>query len=99
MLSWTERDNMMRKYTADDDGNVTVESIQDVEPILKYAEKKRAENAKTGEFHHYASIPLVVIEQWLKMGIDYRDQNDLPKIQRLIDTEYQYLKTTNLKGF
>lgn len=99
MINFTEYDNMTRKYQIADNGSVVIETVQDVEPFLKYAEQKRNEKQKTGEFHHYAKIPLVVVEQWLKLGIDYRNKNDLPKIQKLIDTEYQYLKTTNLKGF
>lgn len=99
MIQYTEYDNMMRKYQIDDDGNVVIESIQDVEPHLKYAEEKRKNEGKTGEFVHYARIPVVIIEQWLKMGINYMDNNDLPKIKKLIDGEYSYLKTTNLKGW
>ena len=48
MISWTEQDSLTRKYNIDDDGNVVIESIQDVEPYLLYADEKRKEEGKTG---------------------------------------------------
>lgn len=95
-------DNMHRQYTFEDDGKVIVKSTQDVEANLKYcADKRNNENqtGKSGDFKHYASIPMVVVEELIKKGINIFDKNCMKDFQREIDTNYQYLKTTNLKGW
>lgn len=45
--------------------NVTVERIQDVEPILENNKKLRGEKQKSDWGRHVATIPNVVLEQWL----------------------------------
>jgi hypothetical protein len=57
-------------------GDVKIETVQDVEPILEA--NKRAyndNNAKKSEiFNKKATIPLVVLEKWLAdKGITYRE--------------------------
>jgi len=57
-------------------GDVHVETVQDVEPILEA--NKRAfndNNAKKSEiFNHKARIPMIILEKWLKeKGITYRE--------------------------
>lgn len=54
----------------DDDGNVTAQTLQDIEPILEENLMLRNERSGfKGDQHHVASIPLVVYEQLLKEGI------------------------------
>lgn len=45
--------------------NVTVERIQDVEPILENNKRLRGEKQKSDWGRHVATIPNVVLEQWL----------------------------------
>lgn len=45
--------------------NVIVERIQDVEPILENNKKLRGEKQKSDWGRHVATIPNVVLEQWL----------------------------------
>lgn len=81
---------------------LTIERVQDVEPYLE--QNKREYNAVPqkqqhkykGEFVKVASIPNVVIEQWMKEGINIFDPS--PEMQKKIkgklnSSEYQYLRT------
>jgi hypothetical protein len=89
-------------YYDDQNDKLTVERIQDVEPIL---EANRADfNAAPEKFSgrydkpmvHVARIPLIVVEQWMKEGINVFDpsQEMTKKIrQRLNSPEYAYLRT------
>lgn len=52
-------------------GGFTVETVQDVEPIMEYT-KRAMSNARQdwkGDVRHVASIPLVILEQLRKDGI------------------------------
>jgi hypothetical protein len=40
-----------------------------------------------------ARIPLIVIEQWFRQGINFFDPNDWPKVERMLNSnEYLYLR-------
>jgi hypothetical protein len=72
-----------------------IERIQDVEPILT-DNKKALNNAATnwkGEFHHVASIPLVIIEKYKnEHGIDLmKDKAAMKKF--LNDPDHKYFRT------
>ena len=42
-----------------------------------------------------AEIPAIVVEQWMKMGINIFDRNDAKKIQQMLNSnEYAYLRTS-----
>lgn len=42
-----------------------------------------------------AEIPLIVVEQWLKMGVNIFDKNDNKKVQQLLNSnEYEGLRTS-----
>jgi hypothetical protein len=62
-----------RVHYEEDGDRLIIQRIQDVEPILE-ANKAKANDARTdwkGEFHHVASIPLVIIEKYKnEKGID-----------------------------
>lgn len=78
---------------------ITVATKQDVQPVLDYAKDQRNSgvNDKVGDFAHYAVIPAHVEIALKQRGIDMYDKNDLPRLIREIETNYPYLKTTNLK--
>ena len=97
-------DNMQREYTFQDDGMVITKATQDLEGHLKYTKEKRdseSATSKASEWHHTASIPMVIVEELMKKGYDFfgGDQDMMKSIQKEIDTNYPYLKTTNKKGW
>ena len=55
------------------DGSVTFDTVQDVEPILEYNKMMMNEYGdkltpgKRGTWHKVASVPVNIWEQWLKM--------------------------------
>lgn len=77
-------------------------AFADVEPVIDYAKEMRAERA--GERHmkkldmlHFATIPDVVIMKLLhEYGVNVFDRNDYPKLFKLLNGEFAYLKTTNM---
>ncbi len=85
-------------------GELTVNRVQDVEPILE-ANKAAMSNAPSwrpyagSNLRHVASIPLVVAEQWLKEGLDIiGPASKTPEMrrklaQKLNSNEYAYLRT------
>lgn len=76
--------------------------FQDVQPVLDYAKEMRAQRA--GEQHmkdfdmlHFATIPEVVIVKLLhEYGVNVFDRNDYPKLFKLLNGEFAYLKTTDM---
>jgi len=95
-------DNMQREYTFQDDGTVVTKATQDVEGHLNYCKNKRDDEnqtGKSGDFKHYASIPMVIVEKLMKKGINIFDKNCMKDFQREIETNYSHLKTTNLRGW
>jgi hypothetical protein len=72
---------------------------QDVEPILEYTKKLRNDNLTDSgikrDMWHYAQIPPVVMLEWRhKYGVDLFNRDHEPAVFRLLNTEYQHLKTT-----
>jgi len=96
-------DNMHREYTFQDDGKIITKATQDCNPTLDYCKRMRdneAQNQLIGDKDiHYASIPVVVVEELMKKGINIFDRNCWKDFKREIETNYSYLKTTNLKGW
>lgn len=82
------------------DGKLVVKTFQDVEPILDRNKKLQSadEYKRQGiknDYQHVASIPLVVVHEWMKQGINIWNKDDWPKIRaKLQDPEYKYLRTT-----
>jgi hypothetical protein len=66
--------------------------FQDVEPILDYAK-----NMRSHDMLHFATIPEVVIIKLLnEYGVNVFDRNDYPKLFKLLNGEFAYLKTTDM---
>lgn len=82
----------------------TISTHQDVEPILD-ANKRLQNNEdykKLGmkqEMWHYARIPIVLVEKWLREdGIDVFNPDHSKKVfQKLNSSDYAYLRTTTGK--
>lgn len=78
-------------------GQIVICRSQDVSGYLERNKRERAEFAKRRNTtrRKVAEIPLVVAEQWMKMGVNIFDPNDNRKFQRLLNSsEYQYLRTS-----
>lgn len=80
--------------------SLVVMTSQDVTPILD-RNKELANPGLHGDgyspsrdLRRAASIPLIVVHQWFREGINVYDQNDWPAVKRkLNDPEYAYLRT------
>ena len=79
-----------------------IETVQDVEPILK--RNKELQNNTSyrqagykQDMMHFATVPCSVLLQWReKYGIDYTNQDHLPRIEKLLmSNEYKYLRTVD----
>jgi hypothetical protein len=88
-------------FHADGEGNVTIETRQDIAAILEA--NKRLRNEFEGyqdkgdhHFHHYATIPAVVIEMWRNQyGVDVFDPDHAGAVKRLLnDGDWRALRTT-----
>jgi hypothetical protein len=87
------------EYYEERDGKIHMHYRQDVEPILEQARKLRNEGGPDDAWKKqgatmYASLPMVVVHEMQKKGINIFDQNDMPRVIREINTNYPYLKTT-----
>ena len=76
-----------------------VSIMQDVQPVLDYAKEQRNSgiNDKVGDFSRYAIIPAHVEVALRQRGLSIYDQSKTKDLIRVIETEYPYLKTTNLR--
>lgn len=76
---------------------VVVTRVQDVEPYLRRNRQLAADGdgySPSREFRRAATIPNIVVEQWLKQGINVFDENDWPKVAAMLDSpEYAHLRT------
>lgn len=80
------------------DGKHVVSLHQEVEHVLdrnKALANRPGSHASQGTFRHVASIPLVVIELWLrKYGIWVYKHEHWPAVKKLLnDPEWRYLRT------
>lgn len=81
-----------------EDGNLIIRKTQDVEPILD--RNKRLYTADDGwspsrDVRRAASIPLVVVEQWLREeGIDVFNPDHRDAVRRKLNSpEWRHLRT------
>ena len=78
------------------DGQVSFNTVQDVEPILDYTRRLRSEGRRfeSKSCRHVATIPLVVMEIWEREDPSImRDRRKLRK--KLDDPEWKYLKVSD----
>lgn len=93
-----DANGLLTEFHADAlDDAVTIRRVQDVEPILE--NNKALFNSDDGytpsrDLRRVASIPLSVIEEWMKEGVNIFDPNCAAAIRRrLNDPQYLYLRT------
>lgn len=84
---------VVRKTVPHDEINKYLEAnkeAQNAVPQKQYKSLLRKKNIWKA-----ASIPLVVVEQWKKEGIDIFNDNDWPKIKaKLNDPDFKWLRTS-----
>lgn len=97
MPTFTEQEGAFTVETTVKDGVVTEKRTQDVQPVLDA--NGRFANDHDGyspsrDLKYVASIPLVVIEQWLKLGIDINNPDHAGKIAAMLnDGNWSKLRT------
>ena len=87
-----------RTYVDPADGTLVENRYQEVDSILKHNAAIRNDSVepftKDRSMALAARIPIIVVEQWMKEGINIFDENDRHKVlAKLDDPEYAYLKT------
>lgn len=90
---------MTEYYEETSDGKFHIHTYQNVQPHLDRAERLRNSGEpdevwKRDEVSMYASIPLSVVGEMMKRGINIFDQNDMPRVLKEINTTYSRFKTT-----
>lgn len=75
---------------------------QDCEGIVEANKRKQnshntSQFSKKADYYHFASVPNTVLMEWkTKHGVDWNNKDDLPKIERLLQSnEYRYLRTVD----
>jgi|SRR6185369_141254 len=89
-------------YEETADGKYHIHSYQDVEPIMDAAQRMRNEGGpdeawKKNAATMYATLPMTIVAQLMKKGINVFDQNDMPRVIEEINTNYSKFKTTYKK--
>ena len=87
-------------YEETGDGKFHIHTYQNVEPHLRMAERIRNEGTADDAWNKqgvtmYASLPLSVVGEMMKRGINIFDQNDMPKVLKEVNSTYSYFKTTD----
>lgn len=81
-------------------GQLIVKRVQDTTPYLEANKRERnAFQARRGAtLRKVAEIPNIVVEQWLKEGINIFNRNDAKKVQQKLNSnEFAYLRTSTGK--
>lgn len=103
---YTNELGVTRQFFSDDDGNITVNMMQDVSGILE--QNKRAANDRgksiTSDYANpIGSIPHVIAKKWLdEEGWFWMDADKDPDVDKklkakLNDPEWRYLRTSELR--
>ena len=95
-----------RRFYGDDDGNITVEAIQDLEPLIEHNKALQLHNGKTitSEYANpIATIPPIFVLKWLKeegwyvYDADKDEGVDKKLKQKLNDPEWRWLRSSELR--
>ena len=87
----------------DEDSRVVLKQVQDVEPVLRYAEHMRREQVKhvynrpEEEWFLEAVIPTMTMVEMKQKGIDVGNPAHTKEVAKEIEQNYPNLKCTDLK--
>lgn len=97
VLSRNQRTGAVDVAHISDMGEVTVETAQNVEPVLSRNRQDQAspDTQKGRDMWRVASIPAVVVVKWLNdYGINLYNDDHLPEVMKLLNKpEWKYLRT------
>jgi hypothetical protein len=85
-------------HGSDDGKTFTIQRHDaDVSPTIEWNKKLQNEPQKSESFHHIASIPAIVIEQWLvESNLSYGSREFTHFMRRkLKDRDWLFLRTTD----
>lgn len=94
-----------RQYFCDDDGNISVNASQDLEPLLernKSVANDRGKRVTSDYANPVATIPPIILLKWMnEEGWNAYDADKDPDVdrklkQKLNDPEWRYLRTSEL---
>lgn len=84
------------------DQSATITHEQNVSRIIEnnkcdILDEDRTKEGMKRDWWHYARVPNTVIIEWKqKLGVDFWNMNDRPKVFKLLNSpDYAYLKTTH----
>lgn len=98
-MSWDVKYDIQDTGAWMDDNKLIIRQTQDVEPYFQH--NRALANHDDGyspskDLRRIGSIPNVIVEQWMKEGIDIYDPNDTHKVlQKLNSSEYRHLRTAD----
>lgn len=98
-LDYNPMTGVAEYYEETSDGKFHIHTYQDVEPAIDAIQRLRNMGGPDDAWKEtgttlYAALPMVVVHDMLKRGINVFDQNDLPKVIREINTTYSKFKAT-----
>lgn len=99
LLDHDEETGITRYFHADGDEH-TIETVQDIEPILDLNKAQQNEGFnKSSDMWHAATIPAVVQLEWLtKHGVDLMNENHMPAVKKLLNSsDYRHLRRNEFK--
>lgn len=71
------------EFYVDEKGNVIKKVSEDVEPIIEQAKaiRNNTDNGFSPErnLRHIGTIPLIILDQWIREGVDLRDSKAVKK--------------------
>ena len=98
MPRFVEQSGAIATETTVGNGQVIEKRVQDVEPVLERNKALLTHDdgySSDRSMKRAASIPLIVVEQWLKEGVDiFNREHEREVMRRLNSPEWRHLRTS-----
>jgi hypothetical protein len=102
ILNYDPQTGITDYFEGDGKGGFTIHSSQDTRNIIKH-NKERQNNDEykragiKSDHYHFARVPNIVLMEWKrKYNIDWNRKEDLPRIEKLLNSpDYKYLRTVS----
>lgn len=88
-------------YEGNGDGSFKIAQTQDVEKILDHNKRLANETSykRQGikeDWYHFATVPITVVHEIMqKYHVDFGRQEDLPKIEKILQRDYKRTLTVD----
>lgn len=89
--------NDVRETWKREQGKVVIYREQDVQPYLEANKRRRDsfQRRRNSSLREVADIPNIVVEQWMREGVNIFDPNCDKEVQRRLNSnEYAFLRTS-----